>query len=156
MSFFPIFSSWSYMVFGLMFIFLIHFELIFVSYIRGSISLFCICFSSFSSTVCSRPYPFPTGYSWLPCWTLCDCVLLGFLFYFFDVAILIPVLCVCVKSLSCVRLFATPWTVAHQAPPSMRFSRQEYWSGLSFPSPGDLPDPWRRSNPGLPHCGQVL
>ena len=35
----------------------------------------------------------------------------------------------------------TPWTVAHQAPPSMEFSRQEYWSGLSFPSPGDLPDP---------------
>ena len=45
------------------------------------------------------------------------------------------------KSLSCVRLFATPWTVAHQAPPSMGFSRQEYWSGLPFPSPGDLPDP---------------
>ena len=40
-----------------------------------------------------------------------------------------------VKSLSCVRLFATPWTVAHQAPPSMGFSRQEYWSGLPFPSP---------------------
>ena len=40
-----------------------------------------------------------------------------------------------VKSLSCVRLFATPWTVAHQAPPSMEFSRQEYWSGLPFPSP---------------------
>ena len=35
----------------------------------------------------------------------------------------------------------TPWTVAHQAPPSMVFSRQEYWSGLPFPSPGDLPDP---------------
>ena len=34
-----------------------------------------------------------------------------------------------------------PWTVAHQAPPSMGFSRQEYWSGLLFPSPGDLPDP---------------
>ena len=34
----------------------------------------------------------------------------------------------------------TPWTVAHQAPPSMEFSRQEYWSGLPFPSPGDLPD----------------
>ena len=46
-----------------------------------------------------------------------------------------------VKSLTCVRLFAIPWTVAHQAPPSMRFSRQEYWSGLLFPSPGDLPDP---------------
>ena len=46
-----------------------------------------------------------------------------------------------VKSLSHVRLFATPWTVAHQAPLSMGFSRQEYWSGLPFPSPGDLPDP---------------
>ena len=46
-----------------------------------------------------------------------------------------------VKSLSHVRLFATSWTVAHQAPPSMGFSRQEYWSGLPFPSPGDLPDP---------------
>ena len=41
----------------------------------------------------------------------------------------------------CVRLFATPWTVAHQASPSMGFSRQEYWSGLPFPSPGDLPNP---------------
>ena len=37
--------------------------------------------------------------------------------------------------------FATPWTVAHQAPLSMGFPRQEYWSGLPFPSPGDLPDP---------------
>ena len=46
-----------------------------------------------------------------------------------------------VKSLSCVQLFATPWTVAHQAPPSMEFSRQQYWSGLPFPSPGYLPDP---------------
>ena len=46
-----------------------------------------------------------------------------------------------VKSLSCVRLFATPWTVAHKAPPSMGFSRQEYWSGLPFPFPGDLPNP---------------
>ena len=45
------------------------------------------------------------------------------------------------KSLSRVRLFATPWTVAHQAPPSMGFSRQEYWRGLPFPAPGDLPDP---------------
>ena len=38
-------------------------------------------------------------------------------------------------------LFVTSWTIAHQAPPSMEFSRQEYWSGLPFPSPGDLPDP---------------
>ena len=46
-----------------------------------------------------------------------------------------------VKSLSHVRLFATLWTVAHQAPLSTVFSRQEYWSGLPFPSPGDLPNP---------------
>ena len=45
------------------------------------------------------------------------------------------------ESLSHVRLFVTPWTVAYQAPLSMGFSRQEYWSGLPFPSPGDLPDP---------------
>ena len=46
-----------------------------------------------------------------------------------------------VKSLSRVQLFATPWTIAYQAPPAMGFFRQEYWSGLPFPSPGDLPDP---------------
>ena len=46
-----------------------------------------------------------------------------------------------VKSLSRVRLFVTPWTVAYQAPLSMGFSRQECWSGLPFPSLGDLPDP---------------
>ena len=45
------------------------------------------------------------------------------------------------KSLSHVQLFATPWTVAYQAPPSIEFSRQENWSGLPFPSPGDLPNP---------------
>ena len=51
--------------------------------------------------------------------------------------------CVCehVCMLSHVQLFATPWTVADQAPLSMGFPRQEYWSGLPFPSPGDLPDP---------------
>ena len=46
-----------------------------------------------------------------------------------------------VKSISRVRLSATPWTAAYQAPQSMAFSRQEYWSGLPFPSPGDLPNP---------------
>ena len=46
-----------------------------------------------------------------------------------------------VKLLSHVRLFATPWTVAYQAPLSMGLSRQEYCSGLPFPSAGDLPDP---------------
>ena len=45
------------------------------------------------------------------------------------------------KSLSRVQLFVTPWTVAYQAAPSVGFSRQEYWSGLPFPSPGDLPNP---------------
>ena len=49
--------------------------------------------------------------------------------------------CVCVCVLSRVQLFATPQTVAHQAPLSMRFPRQEYWSVLPFPPPGDLPDP---------------
>ena len=53
-----------------------------------------------------------------------------------------------VKSLSHVRLFVTPRTVAHQAPPSMEFSREEYWSGLPFPPPGDLPDPGIK--PGSP------
>ena len=46
-----------------------------------------------------------------------------------------------VKLLSHVRLFAIPWTVAYQASLSTGFSRQEYWSGLPFPSPGDLPNP---------------
>ena len=46
-----------------------------------------------------------------------------------------------VKLLTRVQLLGTPWTVANQAPPSMGFSGQEYWSGLPFPSPGDLPHP---------------
>ena len=45
------------------------------------------------------------------------------------------------KLLSRVRLFATPWTVAYQASMSMGFTKQEYWSGLPFPSPGALPNP---------------
>ena len=53
-----------------------------------------------------------------------------------------------VKSLSRVRLFVTPWTVARQAPQSMGFSRQEYWTVLPFPSPGDLPNPGIK--PGSP------
>ena len=52
--------------------------------------------------------------------------------------------------LSCVRLFVTSWTVARQAPLSMEFSRQKYWSGLPFPSPGDLP------NPGIEATSPVL
>ena len=57
-------------------------------------------------------------------------------------------LCVCVQSLSCVQLFVTPWTAACQASLLMRFSRQEYWSGLPCPPPGDLPNPG--IEPGYP------
>ena len=57
-------------------------------------------------------------------------------FYFYACKVKVKV-----KLLSRVQFFATLWTVAHQAPPSMGFSRQEYWSGLPFPSPGDLPNP---------------
>ena len=53
-----------------------------------------------------------------------------------------------VKSLSSVQLFETPWTISYQAPLSMEFSRQEYWSGLPFPSPGDLPN--TGTEPGSP------
>ena len=60
---------------------------------------------------------------------------------FHKLLILILDMTLTLKSLSCVRLFAAPWTVAYQAPPSMEFSRQEYWSGLPFPSPGYLSDP---------------
>ena len=53
-----------------------------------------------------------------------------------------------------VRLFETPWTVAHQAPLSVRFSRQEYWSGLSFSSLEELLT--QELNLGFPHCQQML
>ena len=64
------------------------------------------------------------------------------------------------KSLSCVRLFATPWTVAYQAPSSMGFSRQEYWSRLKFSSVQSLSrvqlcDPMNHSTPGLPVYHQL-
>ena len=59
-----------------------------------------------------------------------------------------------VKSLSHVQLFVIPWTVAYKVPPSMGFSRQEYWRVLPFPSPGDLPDPGL--NLGLLHCKQMI
>ena len=63
--------------------------------------------------------------------------------------------CVCVcQSLSRIRLFTTLWTVAHQTPLSMGFSRQEYWSGEPFPSPGDLPKPGIESR--SPALWQIL
>ena len=54
------------------------------------------------------------------------------------------------QSLSCFWPFATPWTITRQAPLSVEFSRQEYWSGQSFPPPGDLPDP------GIEHASPAL
>ena len=56
--------------------------------------------------------------------------------------------------LSCVQLLVTPWTVAHQVPLSMEFSRQECWSELPFPSPGIFPT--QGLNPSLLHCWQIL
>ena len=56
--------------------------------------------------------------------------------------------CMCVLShFSHVQLLATPWSAAHQSPPSVRFSRHEYWSGLPCPPPGDLPDPGFKPEP---------
>ena len=55
----------------------------------------------------------------------------------------------CVQSLSCIQLFAAPWTVALLAPLSLKFSRQEHWSGVPFPIPRDLPS--QGSNPSLLH-----
>ena len=60
----------------------------------------------------------------------------------FPVVYMYICMCVCVLGhFSCVQLFVTPWTIACQAPLSMGFSRQEYWSGLPFPPPRDLPHP---------------
>ena len=68
------------------------------------------------------------------------------------------------SSLSHVQLLATPWTVGHQAPLSMKFPRQEYWSGLPFPSPEDFPNPgiepgspeWQADSlPSEPHKGKI-
>ena len=58
------------------------------------------------------------------------------------------------QTLSRVQLMATPWTATSQTPLSKEFSRQEYWSGLPFLSPGDLPDPGIEFS--LPHCRQTL
>ena len=61
-------------------------------------------------------------------------------------------LCVCAKSLQSCQLFATLWTVAYQAPLSVGFSRQEYWSGLPCPLPGDLPNPEYETSPLASHA----
>ena len=64
------------------------------------------------------------------------------------------ILLICGILISCVRLFETPWTVACQVPLSMELSKQDYWSGQPFPSPGDLPNSWIK--PGLLHYRCIL
>ena len=61
-----------------------------------------------------------------------------------------------VSLLSYVQLFATPWTVAHQGPPSIGFPRQEYWSGLPSPPPGDLSDPGIKPTSPVSPALQIL
>ena len=58
-----------------------------------------------------------------------------------ELSVKLKTLCVRAQLFNHVQLFATPWTLAHQIPLSMGFPRQEYWSGLPFPPPGDLPNP---------------
>ena len=100
-------------------------------------------------SVTLREKPCPPPEEMTPSWVWDDCMLISPLTQAGSVTwFRVPYyVCVCkykwgeVKSLSCVRLFVTPWTVAYQAPPFMGFSRQGYWNGLPFPSLGDLPNP---------------
>ena len=83
------------------------------------------------------------------------CKSLQFYFQPYLTISVISLWCLCVyELLSHVRLSATPWTVAPQASLSIEFSRQEYWNGLSFPSPGIFPT--QELNPGLLHCRQII
>ena len=70
-------------------------------------------------------------------------VYLSIWLFWFGEDVVIPVYshCCCLVARLCLTLYVTPWTIAHQASLSMGFARQEYWSGLPFPFPGDLPDP---------------
>ena len=90
-----------------------------VSLLVSSPSLLCVLLVSPLCTVASSPRPVNVGVSQGSCMFAINFFICHCLFW----------------------LLVTPWTVAHQAPPSMGFSRQEYWSGLPFPSPEDLPSP---------------
>ena len=95
-------------------------------------SINCKVISTINQFITSNIYPF--FFSW---WK-------WFFFFFFGKNSYILISCVCACMLSCfshVQLFATLWTVTCQTPLSMGFSRQEYWIGLPFPPPGDLPNP---------------
>ena len=111
---------------------------------------FCRWISSFSSTICWKDYLYTKSFfkdqstMRVYCWAILFYQSI-FIFFWQNHIVLIIVK---VKLPSRVRLFATPWTVAYQASPSMGFSRQEYWGGLPFPSLADLPDPGIK--PGSP------
>ena len=113
----PMFSSRSFRVSGLTYRSLIHFEFIFVYGARECFD-FIFLISSYPVFPAPRDYP-----SFLRC------------------ILLTPLSYSGLSSFGCVRLSATVWKVASQAPLSMGFSRQEYWSGLSCSPPGDLPNP---------------
>ena len=102
-------------------------------------SFFCIWISSCSSTIYWKDYLCSIVLLLLFCWISIDYM---YLLYLTSIDYIYRLLCsIWVKSLSRVQLFATPWIVAYQPALSIGFSRQEYWSGLPFPSPGDLPEP---------------
>ena len=120
------FSSRSLIVSGLTFRSLIHFEFIFVYSVRKCSSAAAKSLQScptlpdpIDGSPPDSPWESPGKNTGMGCHFLLQCMKVK----------------VKVKSLSRVRLLATPWTAAHQAPPSMGFSRQEYWSGLPLPSP---------------------
>ena len=99
--------------------------------------------------------PFSMGSFWPRDWTLISCIAGRFLSWIILSDSLDGIVADGIKkkrkkakSLNCVQLFVTPWTVAYQAPLSMGFSRQAYWSGLPFPFPGNLPNPG--TEPGSP------
>ena len=96
---------------------------------------------------CATVHGVAKGQTWLRDWT----ELILFSRYYTNAHFIVYV---CLLSRSIMSNSVTLSIVAHQPPLSMRFSRQEYWSGLPFPSPGDLPDP--AIEPGSPDCGQML
>ena len=117
------------------------------SYATERLSMRACCVASVPETSCPTgilcPWNFPGKNTWVSCLSLAvfnswKCYTQIFCSYWVNTENEEKLK---VKSLSRVWLFATPWTVAHQAPPSMGFSGQEYWSGLPFTSPGDFPDP---------------
>ena len=83
------------------------------------------------------PWDFPGNSTGVDCHFLLQEIFLIFIYIVYKYSVQFS----SVQSLSRVRLFVTPWTVAYEATPSMGFSRQKYWSGVPFPSAGDLPDP---------------